>query len=267
MDILVGDLAKLFGISSQTLHYYEEKQIMHPKRGILNSYRSYETSDLSRLGAIKKHRNAEFALDKSVEIYDKATELQIITEYNKQKKLLWKEIENKQFLLRQFDEYLSSYMRYKETGDTVHIEEMGDYLRFESSLGQIIVQDKTTRDEAAPWFSNIFHTSGSQMFSIDDKSNKIISSTNGMVASSETAKFLNLTLTKNVKVIKGGKFATSFMNTDIEEDFEKAIYKCMKYIGDNNLKIRGNPFTKTILIFKNLRDERKVIEQVLVPIK
>ena len=28
MDILVGDLAKLFGLSSQTLHYYEEKEIL-----------------------------------------------------------------------------------------------------------------------------------------------------------------------------------------------------------------------------------------------
>ena len=49
--------------------------------------------------------------------------------------------------------------------------------------------------------------------------------------------------------------------------FEKIIYKCMTYIEDNNLKLRGNPFTNTILIFKNENNERKVIEQVLVPIK
>ena len=29
---------------------------------------------------------------------------------------------------------------------------------------------------------------------------------------------------------------------------EEAIYSCVAYIEDNNLQIRGNPFTKTILV-------------------
>ena len=36
---------------------------------------------------------------------------------------------------------------------------------------------------------------------------------------------------------------------------------------NNNLKTRGNAFTKTIFIFKDGDNDNKVLEQVLIPIK
>ena len=267
MKILIGDLAKLYGISSQTLHYYEEKNIMHPERDVLSGYREFETSDLHRLGAIKKHRNANFSLSKAVKIYDEATELDIITEYRDQKRKIWREIEEKQFLIRQYDEHLSSYMLYKEIGQTIQIEKLSGFLRFESEGGQIIIQDKTLQREAIPWFSNIFYTNGSQMFYFDLDNKKIIKSTNGMIATLEASNFLHLKLTKHVKEIKAGKFVTSFIDTNIEEDYKKGIYKCMEYIKDKNLSLRGMPFTQTVLVFKDNEDNRKVMEKVMVPIE
>lgn len=85
MDILVSDLAKLLGLSNQTLHYYENKKILNPKRDIMNSYRYYDAADLSLLGSIKKYRNAGFSLSETMMLCHNSDELDIISQYNKQK--------------------------------------------------------------------------------------------------------------------------------------------------------------------------------------
>ena len=267
MDILVGDLAKLYGISSQTLHYYEQKKIINPKRDVLTGYRYFETADLPRLGAIKKHRNANFTLNKALELYDHACQSKIIDEYTKQKIKIQEEIEKSIVLMNRFEEILSLYEAYKERGQSISIEELEGFLRFESSEGEIIVQGEEIREEAIAWFSNIFYTSGSEMFYIDEDSKEIYNSTRGMLATLDIAKFLKLKNTENIKKIDKGKFLTSFIDTDIEEDYKKVVYDCLDYIKDNDLELRGMPFTRTMLVFKNENDEREVIEQVLVPIK
>lgn len=266
MNILVGDLAKLYGISSQTLHYYEERNILHPKRDVMNGYRYYETSDLPHLGSIKKYRNAGFSLNESIDIYDNAKESEVPSYYIEQKKALWKEIEEKQHIIHQLDDDLAIYMRYRENPEAIIIEELEGFLRFESRGSQIIFQDQRMRNEAIPWFKDIFYTSGSQMFYLDKELNCILSSTHGMVATLTAAKYLNLKVTENVELIKAGKFLTSIINTNINKDFEKALFNCMYYIKEKNLKIRGNPFTKTLFIFKDDNNSNKVLEQILIPI-
>lgn len=265
MDILVSDLAKLFGLSNQTLHYYEEKNILTPKRNVMNGYRYYEASDLSLLGSIKKYRNAKFSLNETMELCDNSNEWDIISKYHNQKKLLWREIEEKQYIINQIDEDLSLYMRYKEIGNTIVIENLEGFLRFESTDREIIFQNQKMRKEATPWFKNIFHTCASEMFYIDRKSKKILNGTYGMLVTIPTAKFLNLTLTENVEKIKGGNFVTSTINTNYDIDIEKALFDCIDYIDNNNLTMRGVPFTKTIFVYKN-NTVYKALKQILIPI-
>lgn len=265
MDILVSDLAKLFGLSNQTLHYYEEKNILTPKRNILNDYRYYDVSDLSLLGTIKKYRNAKFSLNETMELCDNSDSWDIISKYHKQKKILWEEIQEKQYIINQIDEDLSLYMRYQEIGNTVIVEDLEGFLMFESVDKEIIFQNQKMREEATPWFKNIFHTCASKMFYIDRESKKLLKYTNAILATTSTAKFLNLTITENVKKIKSGSFVTSIVNTNFDLDTEKSIFNCIDYIDNNNLKIRGIPFSRIIFVYNN-NNEYKMLKQILIPV-
>lgn len=59
MEIIVSDLAKLYGISNQTLHYYEDKNILHPKRNVINNYRYYVYAPFDSLNnnAVKRREH------------------------------------------------------------------------------------------------------------------------------------------------------------------------------------------------------------------
>ena len=70
-------------------------------------------------------------------IYENCTEWEIVSLYNKQKNLLWEEIEKKQYIISQLDKDLSMYMRYKEIGSTIIVEKLEGFLRFESAGSKI----------------------------------------------------------------------------------------------------------------------------------
>jgi DNA-binding transcriptional MerR regulator/effector-binding domain-containing protein len=266
MKILVSDLARLYGITSQTLHYYEAKKILCPQRDFINNYRYYKLSDLKLIGSIKKYRNAGFSLQDTLSICDSDNECDIISKYHKQKELLEKEIEKKQLTINQFNEDLSLHLRYKEKGNTFFVEELEGFLMFESPDKEIIFQNQPMTTEAIPWFENIFFTRASRTFYIDNNTKKICRNTYGMLASVSNASFLNLNITENVKEIEGGTFVTSIINTNYDKDVEKVIYDCMDYINDKNYKMRGNPFDKTIFVYKNENSEYKLLKQILVPV-
>lgn len=54
----VAELAKLYGLNSDTLRYYEEQGLLHPRRGE-NRYREYRISDLCDLNIIRALRGLD----------------------------------------------------------------------------------------------------------------------------------------------------------------------------------------------------------------
>ena len=266
MEILVGDLSKLYGISNQTLHYYEKKKILKSRRDPLNGYRYYEPTDLNRLGSIKKYRNAKFNLEEVVSIVEDSSIWDIVNQYAKQKKSLQNEIEILQQIIHRMDDDLNLYMRYCELGREIIEEDLEGFLIFESEKTKIVFQEQKMRTEAIPWFKNILHTCASKMYTLSDEG-KILHSSYGMLATKEVAKYLELKITKNVKEINDGLFVTLMINKEYNDGFEESVYDCLNYINENNLRIRGNPFTKTIFVHKdNSRKERILLVQILIPV-
>ena len=267
MEILVGELAKLYGLSSQTLHYYEEKGVLNPNRSLTNGYRYYEASDISRLGSIKKYRNAEFSLPEGVFLFEEADDWDIATYYQKQKEKIRKEIERKQHLMIQIDDDLSLYNRYQRIGNRFIEEELDGFMRFESLRAERIFQNNKKSKEATPWFKNILYTFASYMYYIDENITEVKEITYGMVCSNLMAKYLELEKTRSVINIHKGLFLTSVMNTDVDGSLEEYINKCLTYVKENNYELRGNPFCRTIFLFTNSERNRKSYNFFYITIK
>ena len=267
MDILVSTLAKLYGLSNQTLHYYEDKNILTPKRDIMNDYRYYDAADLNLLGSIKKYRNAEFSLKETIQLCNDSNDQDIISKYSKQKESLLEEIKRKQCIVDQLEESIALYNRYQETKNSMLVEELEGFLRFESKEREIIFQDQEMRKEATPWFKNVFHTNGSKMFYIDRETNKILKSVFGMLATFSTARHLNLKITENVKKIPAGKFLTLIIDPVCDKSIEREILHCLDYIHRcHNLNINGNPFVRSIFMHMENSNERKNLCQIIIPV-
>ena len=64
VGLMIGELAKLTGVTAETIRYYErEKVIPRPKRVGSGKYRRYEQSDADRLRFVKRARNLGFSLE------------------------------------------------------------------------------------------------------------------------------------------------------------------------------------------------------------
>lgn len=267
MEILVGELAKLYGISNQLLHYYEDKGILNPQRSSTNGYRYYETTDLSKLGSIKKYRNAEFTLPEGLKLYENSTEWEVASYYQKQKEKLWFEIERKQYVMKCLDEDLALYTRYQHIGSKFLEEELEGFMCFESAGTQIIFQDNNKRKEATEWFKNIMYTNAAYIYHINDETMNVNEISYGMISSKLMARYLKLDKTDNVSYIDDGMFLTSVMNTEYDGSPEEYILKCLQYVKENKYKLTGNPFSRTIFIYVNDSKERRSYNIFYLPVK
>jgi DNA-binding transcriptional MerR regulator len=62
--LMIGELAKLAGVTAETIRYYErERVIPRPKRAGSGRYRRYESADADRLRFVKRARDLGFSLD------------------------------------------------------------------------------------------------------------------------------------------------------------------------------------------------------------
>lgn len=66
----VKEVSRLTGVSVRTLHYYDEKGLLRPRRAGESGYRLYDSADLERLQMILLFRALEFPLKEIKEILD-----------------------------------------------------------------------------------------------------------------------------------------------------------------------------------------------------
>ena len=81
MEYSVTSLAKMVGVSVRTLHYYDEIQLLSPKRTSKNAYRVYGRKEVDLLQQILFYRELEIPLDEIKKIisskdYDSVAALQ-----------------------------------------------------------------------------------------------------------------------------------------------------------------------------------------------
>lgn len=64
-----GELAKLAGVSTDTLRYYERKEVLLPPTRTKNNYRNYPPEALTRILLIRKALSLGFTLEELAKIF------------------------------------------------------------------------------------------------------------------------------------------------------------------------------------------------------
>lgn len=269
MRILVGDLAQLYGLSNQTLHYYENKRILRPRRDIRTGYRYYESSDLQRLGTIKKYRNAGFSLGEGERLCSENETSVIAGAYIRKRRTLQRQIELMQLTTTRMDEELNLYERFQSQQDHVWVEELAGFYRFEvkGSGEEIIIQNEDTRQEAVPWFSNIFFTSASERYYMD-KLGAFSHFTRGMLADRHTTQLLKIPVnTPHVQELQAGPYACFMMQAESTSRVQETFNRTIEVLRDLNRSAAGAPFTRAVMACRGTPEHSCVLRQVLIPLK
>lgn len=86
MEYTILKLAKMAGVSTRTLRYYDEVGILQPARINSSGYRIYGSKEVDRLQQILFYRELDFSIDKIKEILDSTDfdELRALTTHREQ---------------------------------------------------------------------------------------------------------------------------------------------------------------------------------------
>lgn len=68
----IGAAARAAGVNVQTLHYYERRGLLEPRRRSGSSYREYAAAEVARVRAIKRAQSLGFTLAELGELFDLA---------------------------------------------------------------------------------------------------------------------------------------------------------------------------------------------------
>lgn len=68
LEYTINDIAKIAGISTRTLRYYDEIKLLSPKRISSNGYRIYGKEEVNKLQQILFYREFDFKLEKIAEL-------------------------------------------------------------------------------------------------------------------------------------------------------------------------------------------------------
>lgn len=68
--MMIGELAQRASVSVQTIRYYERRGLLPAPRRTVTRYRTYERSDLARLGFIRRAKDLGFTLSEVRELLD-----------------------------------------------------------------------------------------------------------------------------------------------------------------------------------------------------
>ena len=98
----INEVAKVSGVSSRTLHYYDEIGLLKPAK-LENGYRVYTANDLDKLQQILFYKFLGFKLSKIAEILNnKSNHLEILEE---QRQLILKEKSRYERILNTIEEF------------------------------------------------------------------------------------------------------------------------------------------------------------------
>ena len=245
----IGDLGRMFGLSNETLRYYEKKGILHSHRDEATRYRYYDVMDVYRLGIIRNVRNMGLSLGDGMAFHKGGSEEEILELCEKRHRELQKEIRLRRLIDSRLEESLDKVRRLHREGIQFAICETPAFLRFESGEGRMPIMDKETRVQGLSWMQNLFLVEPCTMLYREKDGGW--RDTKGLLTTREIHDFLELEDSDYVKEIPPMKAVNFVVDTKGGENrWNSGIRESLEaYMAQQSLDYDGNPFYRSILYY------------------
>lgn len=253
-------------MSNQTLHYYEKKHILRPKRDILSNYRYYDISDLKRLGSLKKYRNAEFSIEESQALCMES-EANIMAKYQEKQRELVRQIERQQVVEQVLNQQIQEYEIFINDGTKLNLVHKSPVYIFKSEDQEILEKEAHIQKEGTPWFENLFLTQAVKIYQIDKFNNHQFDYDYGVMAEQKIVNYLKLPMTQNIKYIGEGFCLESIHRIHDESDYGKLLEDCLNQINQDKLILRDHPYMITLIPYKNNENKYELLVKLVIPVK
>ena len=100
MKYKIGEIAKLFGLSAESIRHYERVGLIQPQKSEDSSYRLYSSWDVALLSACRQYRAFDISLEKSADLLGALDAERVLTALREHESSIEDEIARQYQMLR-----------------------------------------------------------------------------------------------------------------------------------------------------------------------
>lgn len=147
----IGTMAKLMGISSEAIRYYESRNIISPVRDPETGYRYYNTWDFHMLLRARHYQNYGFSLEEIAELFRSHELAEIRGKMVDQEEMIQQEIIRQMNLLKRIRQSQQVLQDAKENVGKFRIEERPGIYRMNTQKNYTLFKKKEQLDLISEW--------------------------------------------------------------------------------------------------------------------
>ena len=266
MKFTVGQLAKIFDISAQSIHSYVEMGILPCVRDE-NGYRVFDEYGFQILGTIIKNRNSGFSLKESDYTYTNVNPDDIIDKMIDRKHSINNELKKLHFQSQQLELDIVKLNRFLIHPNEIKWIKVPKMVRF--NLGRVdSIKDLLKKDEQAvsKWYSNLFYVYSS--VEIKWNEDHIEDFNFGLVTTYSNFSELidyesdNITFTSECEAVS---ILTTYNNRISIKQLESLINSTLVKYKDCYLQF--HPFTRLVTSYLDQNNNKVNIIELTIPLK
>ncbi|MCY6369931.1 MerR family transcriptional regulator [Clostridium ganghwense] len=266
---LIGDMAKIHNVSTQTLRYYDKIGLLKPK--IVdqdNGYRYYTIEQFEQLNTIKYLKFLGMSLNDIKEHLNKRDIKNIMKLLDKQKSLTRKKIQELELIEDKLESKINSIEDCIniEKYETVRIREM-----FERNIAFEYIKDSDSIVEFELCLKNLQNLFKDNYLMFTGEIGVIVSEDNLNMNRFDKYTAVCILIEdklkySNVKKLPAGKYACIYYKGPYKESY-KAYEKLLKYLSDNNYEIVGDALEIGLIDCSVVLNEDEYLTEIQIPIK
>ncbi|WP_353893653.1 MerR family transcriptional regulator [Proteinivorax hydrogeniformans] len=261
----IGEISKLYDISTDSLRYYEEKGLIKPKRDN-NDYRIYTLDNIWRLNIIKDLRKLNFSTRQIKNYLEERSASNTLKLMEKKVELIEKEIEP---LIRTKNNLKQKIDHIKEL-KKIQKEETIEIKNIKSRKILLLEDDITDDNEVDLVFRKIEGQNDQRLFLFGNKDMGVFITKEGLeqkkYASFEKAFFIVNDQEIYNHILPCGKYLSLIYKGGYNKS-QKMFDKAMNYIKSEGYKVNGQAMEIYRLDIHGTAYENEYITEIQIPIK
>jgi DNA-binding transcriptional MerR regulator len=153
MKYKIGDVARILGISTDLLRYYEKKGVVKPEKDENNDYRYYDSWDINFLVDCLWFKNYGFSIEQIADMVKIPGVPELEELFFCKEEELRATIKRCQLLLRRSESYRADLRKAQEELYQCRVADSPEFVRFINRRGREYSMDASTERMARQWLS------------------------------------------------------------------------------------------------------------------
>lgn len=264
MDYKIGNVAKLLGISSQAIRYYESRGVVNPEKTESNNYRKFSTWDLDILIRTRVLRSYGYSISEVTDILNNEDILEVKASFKDQEKKIKEIIDLNLNLLTRIQE------EDRNIVDTLNLD--GEYI-IQQRPGMYRLENPTAIDEnekfrnlIKKWIDMAPFVYGSIRIEKQEYETEREKFNFGQVIDEEYKNYFNIKENEYISYLPPTKCIYTIIKFNSKDGFSPELMtNAMEYIQSQGLELKGDIITRISLLNID-EDQYNCYHQVWLPI-